>query len=258
MPAETCHAHRESLERIAAGEPVAVPDSLALHLDTCAECRRLFDRAIVPLEPEALERLAPEARRRLLEVLVSRSPRRWRRAALAAGVAALALAAGWLVPWPRPAGDSPPLVMALVEDHIRYLGHPERQNATGRPGAEAELEAYVDFPVTLPAAATAELTGARRCFVLGRRVALGFYQAGNEELSYFLMPAEGVELPEDRCVAGGFRCAAQRGYSLVAWENSGLLHAVVSADAGAALAFARETRVTDPSAEPKRITDERR
>ncbi|HEX9669574.1 MAG TPA: hypothetical protein VGC93_08830 [Thermoanaerobaculia bacterium] len=241
MTTETCHRYSRDLERIACGEVREVPDALALHLDACPECRRAFDRAAVPFAAEAFERLGAADRQRLLQVLVAgRRAAWWQRPALAAAAALLVLAAGWFVPWPRPESAPPSLVAALVEDHIRYLGRPERRSDRGRAALERELQSYVDFPVSLPAIASGHLTGARRCYLLGRRVALGFYAAGARELSYFVLPAEGVPLPPESCSARGLRCGAEGGYFVVTWERSGLVHAVVAADREAALAFARE------------------
>jgi hypothetical protein len=248
MTTETCRRYSRDLERIGAGEIREVPDALALHLDACPDCRRVFDRAAVPFDRDVFERLGAADRRRLLQVLVAgRRTTWWQRAALAAAVALLALAAGWLVPWPRPEGAAPSMVEALVEDHIRYLGRPERQSALGRAALERELQGYVDFPVSLPAVASGRLTGARRCYLLGRRVALGFYQAGTTPLSYFVLPAQGVPLPRESCSARGLRCGAEEGYVVVTWESSGLVHAVVAAEEETALAFAREAR-TGPGA----------
>jgi hypothetical protein len=165
------------------------------------------------------------------------------RPALAAAVAAMAIFAGWAIPWSRPAArmETSGLAAALVEDHIRYLDSPERLSGGGHEALERQLRAYVDFPLALPAPPGAELTGVRRCFVLGRRVALGFYRAGDAPLSYFVLPAEGIPLGGAPCRGAGdrLRCAAELGYSVVAWQRSGLVYAVVAADGDNARRFAR-------------------
>ena len=248
MTIERCHEHRGMLHRIAYGEVETVPDPLTIHLDSCPDCRRIFDRGKVPLDSAALERLGTDDRQRLLRLLVvrrsrrwSRSPR-WRRLTLAAALLALALGIGGLVSWSLSERSSTGLVVALVEDHLRYLGRPERHSSLDRTALELDLEEYLGCPVRFPTVPTAELTGGRRCFLLGRRVALAFYARGSAELSYFVLPKEELSLPGPRCSNPSFHCAHERGYEVVTWERSGLLHAVVGADGVAPLVLAREFR----------------
>lgn len=121
---------------------------------------------------------------------------------------------------------------ALVEDHIRYLGHPDRVAGGDHASLEDLISSYVDFPVRFPVPADSRLTGARRCFVLGRRVALAFYETPAGPVSYFILPADDLRPPPGSCGAG-FSCAASRGYLLVCWQRTGLIHALVGrSDAG--------------------------
>lgn len=238
---ERCHDHEALLNRIAAGEVIEVPDNLATHLDSCTHCRDLFDRGRVPLDDVEKERLDADRRQRLLRTLVAPRGRRirWRLAA-AAVLAIGAASTGLLVLRGFDAAETPAQVtVALVEDHIRYLGRPERRSDLEPAALEKDLQTYVDFPIRLPAVSDIDLTGARRCYLLGRRVALGFYAGEGAELSYFVLPAGGISLPAEDCPAAGFRCESSDGYSVVTWERAGLLHGVVGADCNATLEFAR-------------------
>ncbi len=247
-----CSLHAGEIARVGAGEQPAVSDALALHLDACGPCRGAFDRAAVPLTPDGAATLGEDERRRLLRALIAPPRRAWVRPAVAAALALVAILAGWAIS-PRPAGRpaTAGFTAALVEDHIRYLASPERTAGGTREALERRLRSYVDFPLSLPAPPGAELTGVRRCFVLGRRVALGFYRAGESEVSYFVLPAEGLPAAGTPCpgaadtagaagAADRLRCAAELGYSVVAWERSGLTYAVVAPDPAVALRFARD------------------
>jgi hypothetical protein len=225
-----CHPFEFELRRSAMGEVVELSDAFALHLDRCPACRQMFDRAAVPLDSRGFESLNPLTRERLLRLQVTarRSHRRLLAAAAAAAVAVTLGGAGLAVL--RTFSPAPPSVaVALVEDHIRYLTEADRWSTQSLEELLHELTAYVDFPVSLPTAGPAELTGARRCYLLGRRAVLAFYQEGRASLSYFVLPAGGVALPREDCGDDGFRCTAQHGFVVVTWERTGLLHGVVGA-----------------------------
>jgi hypothetical protein len=221
-----------------------VPDDLALHLDACPTCRDLFDRNKIPMSREDFEGLSAQERVRLLRTVgTARAAQPWRMAAAATvAMLVLALAAVFLAQRASsPATD--PVSVALVEDHIRYLGHPDR---TGRGTAEdykAHLQSYLDFPVMIPLLADARLTGVRRCFFLGRRAALAFYESPSGPTSYFACSAEGLMLPPGRCAGdGGFACSAVHGYQVVSWEEAGIIHAIVGSNRSSLLSMARACR----------------
>ncbi len=229
----SCVRYQHDLLRLADGCASSIADDLALHLDACHSCRQLFDQGRVDLDPALFEVLPTPARRRILGRLgTARVARSLRLPAAAAAAALLALAASlFLHQAVAPAGGER-IAVALVEDHIRYLGHPDRLAGGDRASLEDLIGSYVDFPVRFPVPADSRLTGARRCFVLGRRVALAFYDTPAGPVSYFILPADDLRPPRGSCGAG-FSCAASRGYDLVCWRRTGLIHALVGrSDAG--------------------------
>ena len=109
----------------------------------------------------------------------------------------------------------------------------------------ADLKAHVDFPVRLPDPAGSKLTGGRRCFLLGRRVALAFYDTTAGPASYFVFDGEGLSPPGRACPSeADLACGLERGYRVVSWEEAGLLHALVGPDSEALQAVAAAARHT--------------
>lgn len=218
-----------------------VPDELALHLDGCASCRDLFNRTRMPMGREDLDGLPAQGRVKLLRTMgAARATQPWKRAA--AALAAMLFLALAVLFYSRhaapPAAD--PVSIALVEDHIRYLGHPDRSGRSGAETYQAYLQSYVDFPVMIPSLAGARLTGARRCFFLGRRAALAFYDLPEGPASYFVFSAEDLTLPPSRCAGGGdFACSAVQGYQVVTWKEAGLIHAFVGTSRSPLLEMSR-------------------
>jgi len=241
-----CEKYRSAIREVMGGGATWITDELALHLDTCSECRRVFDLGKIDLPIESFEVLDETARRRIVEALGSarlRMPRsrRWA-AGLTAAAALIVIAIGAaFFSGGRPTTER--VADALVEDHIRYLNHPDRKGGGSPPTLESYLESYVDFPVELAIPPTTRLTGGRRCFVLGRRVALLFYETSDGPASYFVFAANGMRPPGIRCSgAGEFSCAASHGYHLVSWQNAGLLHVIVGSRERSLLDMARSCR----------------
>lgn len=241
-----CHVFDAELRESATGAAVALSDAFAGHLDDCPKCRRAFDRGVVPLDPAVFERLDARARVRLVGFATRLRPdRRW---LVAAAVAVVLLGFGALAVL-RMTGPAPANVeVALVEDHIRYLGSQDRRDARGRQELARDLAAYVDFPFRLPAGEPASLTGARRCYLLGRRVVLAFYEESGVPVSYFVLPAEGLAAAGIACGDGELRCTSEHGFSVVTWRRAGLLHGVVAADESIASSFA--TRIFSADSRP--------
>ena len=240
-----CERFRASIKGVTDGTVVAT-DQLALHLDACSHCRRLFDLGKIDFPKEGFEVLDEAARRRIVIALGSArvlapTRRRWTAGVtVAAATLIIAVGATYLA-GVRPAADR--VADALVEDHIRYLDHPDRR-AGGSPATlERYLESYVDFPIELTTPPQSRLTGGRRCFVLGRRVALIFYETPDGPASYFVFTADGLRPPGHRCRgARDLVCAASRGYRLVGWESAGLLHVIVGSRERLLLEMARACR----------------
>lgn len=239
-----CNAVQSAVQRLSENPAEPLSDEAALHLDACDRCRRFCDRGRVELDPDAFEALPPAGRARMLRTIGSAraaGPRRMAAAAVAAGLLVLAGSALYLGLHRPPSARE--VAGALVEDHIRYLDHQDRREGATPDRYRADLESYVDFPVAIPELPTARLTGARRCYLLNRRVALAFYEAPSGPASYFVFAGEGLALPGRRCPEdGSFKCGASHGYQVVSWEESGLIHAFVGTDATALLEMARACR----------------
>lgn len=243
-----CRRYQDTLQRLAHDPEISIPDELALHLDDCAHCRRLFDASRIPLDPASFEVLPPASRKRILRALAAaRAPRR-RLPTLVAALALVGLLAAFLVYEFEPGEQGRPIATNIVQDHIRYLAHPDRQSDTDLARLKAYVSAYVDFPFELPEVPGTRLTGMRRCFLVDQRAALVFYDMPTGPASYFIVPADGLQVPGSRC-PGDARlfCSATHGYRIVSWEDAGLLHALVGSDEAALLAMARAcTEETGP------------
>lgn len=223
-----------------------LPDEVALHLDRCMECRRRFDAGRLEIDEESFERLGEADRREIVDALAqARSSARRRRTAaiaVAAAAAAVLVVVVALVPGAGRSGG-PEVGAALVEDHIRYLHDPGRRSPVDSATAAEALEGYVDFPVRLPEAAELRLTGVRRCYLLGRRVVLAFYDTTAGPVSYFALETDDLRLPGSACPgAPSLACGFETGYRIVSWEEAGLLHAVVGANSDALVEVAASTR----------------
>lgn len=238
-----CHHYQETLQRLPDHPETPIPDELALHLDVCSHCRRRFDTSRVPLVSDRFEILPPASRKRILQALAeARSPsRRWMPAVAAVAVlGAIGLGAALLVYDIKHRDQDRPITVNLVQDHIRYLTHPDRRSNADLAHLKAYLEAYIDFPLELPEIPGTSLTGVRRCKLAGRRAVLAFYDTPRGPASYFIVAADGLQVPGSRC-GGDARllCAVNHGYRIVSWEEAGLLHAVVGSDEAALLQMAR-------------------
>lgn len=129
------------------------------------------------------------------------------------------------------------LTIELVDDHIRYLSSNEPTDfvSSNRREAEQWFTNRLDIAVTLPRfdESALVLRGGRLCYVLDRRVALLFYNRGEQPLSLFVMDASGLGFQGmtvlERTHA---ECATQRykGYKVVSWRREGLLYAAVTND----------------------------
>ncbi len=229
MTSSRCNRLFRALEGQPHDRPTELSDDLALHLDRCGECRREFDATRVELGRSVFEQLSEERRQAILDALASaRSATRARRfplAAAAAAVVAVVLASAlYLV---RTGGDA--LATALVEDHIRYLRHPDRHTSDDPGTVVADLQTYLDFPVWLPELPESQLTGGRQCYLLDRRVGLAFYETPAGALSYFVLEADGLSTPGRACpTEPSLSCRLLKGYRVVSWEEAGLLYAMVA------------------------------
>ena len=246
-----CHVFEEELRRSSADVPSPLSDAFAEHLDECASCRASYDRGAVPLDIASLESLDPAARARLIGNLVTRHRWQWRWVAVAAAIVAIA----GLATLRSSRSGATNLEVALVEDHIRYLDLAQRHTPGERSALLRDLDGYVDFPFQLPEVDAATLTGTRRCYLLGRRVVLAFYESRGTPVSYFVLPSDGLRVSGESCGDGALRCAATHGFSVVTWQRAGLLHGIVAGDAGTAAQFAAQSLAIEQRSPDFRTND---
>ena len=239
----SCGDYQETIQRLPDHLETPLSDDLALHLDECAPCRTLFDGSRVPFDLESFEVLAPASRKRILQALAAvRSQPRGRIPLLAAtaGLAAIGFVAALFVSEFQAHNKGQEVAANIVQDHIRYLTHPDRQTDADLAQIKNYLDAYVDFPIEFLESPGTRLTGMRRCFLVDRRAALAFYDTPAGPASYFIVPGEGLRIPGSQCAGDAhLYCAASHGYRMVSWEEAGLLHAVVGSDEASLLDMAR-------------------
>ncbi len=229
-----CAEYRAQLERLLDDPGAEATDDLVRHLDACPACRERFAGGRIELDATAFGALSPGERERMLDALARERaggrPRAQRYFAAAVIVAAVGFSV-WHIATREPGAAGSAVGLALVEDHIRYLGHPDRDEGSSRTALEAYLQAHVDFPVSLPEPPGTRLTGARRCYLLGRRVALAFYDTPQGPASYFVLSGDGLEQPRQPCAGERtLACSAHQGYHVVAWRDAGLVRAFVGPD----------------------------
>ncbi len=239
----------EYLDGELTGEPARRLDE---HIRSCAPCghRVELERAfreiyVTPLRPEEAPPALRERMARLVaELGASPEPRdsRWvrrvpkRRAALAAGLAALVLvgaAGAFVLSWGQRAAAASlvRLADASVEQHQKLARGVLPLDITRVTPKEAErwFGQKLAFNVRLP-----ELNGEHLTFVGGRiahldgaEVAALEYRVDNHGVSLFVMPAEQYDRlglkPGPR-----FRMLNRYGYDVIVWKSHGVAYALVS------------------------------
>ncbi|MGH7557486.1 MAG: hypothetical protein ACREMD_06860 [Gemmatimonadota bacterium] len=200
------------------------------HVELCADCRVFFKEmgALRDAVRGSLgEEVAPiEIREamyaRLAESRLERRGRRWRAGFAAAAVLAVVLVGAVVLL--RPSSPGAPLVSMLAGEHAKALGGDRLSSAD--PGeVERWLAARVSFAVHVPEFTGARLTGARICLAEDGRGAVVEYAIGDRRLSYFVLPSRSDGLP----IGPGLTHAAESGYRMVVWRDTGLVHALVGA-----------------------------
>lgn len=239
----------EYLDGELTGEPARWLDE---HVRSCAPCghRVELERAfreiyVTPLRPdEAPPALRERMARLVAELGASPEPRnsrwvRWvpkRRAALAAGLAALALvgAAGALVlSWGQrsAAASLVRLADASVEQHQKLARGVLPLDITRVTPKEAErwFGQKLDFNVRLPDLNREHLkfVGGRIAHLEGTEVAALAYRVDDHSVSLFVMPSEQYDRlrlePEPR-----FKALNRHGYDVIVWKSRGVAYALVS------------------------------
>jgi anti-sigma factor RsiW len=145
-------------------------------------------------------------------------------------VAAFALAAGTAL-WLAFRAPSWLLVQALCEDHAKYLSADAQVRSSDSARMESWFRGQTGFSVRVPAFSDAELLGGRLCFLRGRKAALAFYRKNDRPVSLFQLQARDASLAalDRREVHGAeLRRVSWKGYSLAAFEQRGVVYALVS------------------------------
>lgn len=202
------------------------------HVESCQDCQAFFDemaalrgtlRASIKDEATPLW-LREEIYSRLAEARLarpSRSYRRWSVTLVAALIAAVLIVGAGVLLQRRPPGASVASVVAM--EHARGVGG-DRLSSTDRDEVERWLAARVEFAVHVPTFSDARLTGARISATEGGRGAIIEYAVGERTLSYFVLPSS-----DDQRLGTGITRAAESGYRMVLWQDSGLVHVLVGA-----------------------------
>lgn len=219
------------------------------HADACAACQAFLRemaalRELTRTADRAKETVAPrDARERLFLALARRrasapTPRRQRRTiSLTAVAAALLLTLGLGIVWQLQRGEPQvTLLAALTDDHARTMsGEGLRSSDAGQ--VTRWLAERVPFPLHIPTFDDVTLVGARLHVREGRRGAVMEYAVGTRTVSYFVVPAEEVEVGHmgGAAVAAALanevhpalRYASHAGYAVVFWQDGDVLHAFV-------------------------------
>jgi len=211
----------------------ATPDVLEAltHLDQCEPCQHFFRemqtlgrmfRSAAP-RPTA----PPAVRERVLRHLAQARARqaslaRWARVPFAAAAAVIIAASLWWG-WQARTRDADPIT-TLAADHAR--APVTARIVSAEPAAvQAWLEARLPFAIHIPALPDTRLTGARLCLLEGGAGAVLELEYAGHAVSYYVVPAKGAA---DRGGGEAFRHERHGGYRVVAWQEGGLMHALVS------------------------------
>lgn len=169
----------------------------------------------------------------------------YRASAIVAGVAAVAaLVLFVLSPTYRDRGREPwqGAIRAIVEDHARELHH--ESVMTSDPGVAREwLTRRVAFAVHVPEISGTVLERAEICRLNGLRASLLRYRVDGHTVSYYSSQLPAEKAGRESAKSTLFRQEQEGGYRVVAWEEAGVLHALVAdLPADRLLAFARACR----------------
>ncbi|MBA3585482.1 MAG: hypothetical protein H0W36_13340 [Gemmatimonadetes bacterium] len=199
------------------------------HADGCANCGAFFAemeavreavRGVLGAEAAPIE-IREAVYGRLAEPQREHRGRRWS-AGIAAAAILVVLVAGAV--FLRPRSPVTPLVSVVAAEHAKAVGG-DRLSSSDRGEVERWLAARVAFAVHVPEFSDARLTGARICLTENGRGAVVEYAVGDRSLSYFVLPSSPDALP----IGAGLTRAAESGYRMVLWRDTGLVHALVGA-----------------------------
>jgi anti-sigma factor RsiW len=215
----------------------AAADSLAAHLNGCADCVR--EEAAERLLTEQLERQLPQyaaplaLKRRLAAQWPARAAAtsqavrvRWFLSAGAAALLVLAALAVWAwLPWSERADR---LIAEAVNDHLRVLARAERLDVRSGDMHEVRpwLTGRLDFAPVIPFAGDADfpLRGGTIEYFLDRRAAVVVYGRRLHVVTLLMTRPDGLAWPE----AGRPLATRARGFNVRLWQSGGVGYALIS------------------------------
>jgi anti-sigma factor (TIGR02949 family) len=208
------------------------------HLQTCAECSRIFERERVL--DRALEKrpnhALPDSLRAKLEARVTpaKTPRRFARAAMVFGPSlAAALLVLFLVRvWVNPNQE---LVSEAVNDHLRvvYAEHPVEIESGGIHQVKPWFTGRLDFAPAVSFSGDDEfpLQGGAIGLFVDRKAATFIFKHKLHTITLFVFRSEGLSWPlRSNAALGPLPCTSThlRGFNTLLWRDGDLGYALVS------------------------------
>jgi anti-sigma factor RsiW len=209
------------------------------HLRDCEACQAFFEqqrefskslRAKAGVEP------APDAlRERMARVVEThraaalRLPRTRRKVLMVAAAIVLTLGMGGL--WLASRTPSQALFQEMCADHAKYLDAQSQLPSSDPAAIESWFRDKAEFRVHVPTLESTKLLGSRLCFLKRHKAALIFYRKNGRPVSLFELSKAEVNLSSlNRTVIDGSPIWHEsfNGYSLVAFENRGVVTVLVS------------------------------
>ena len=208
------------------------------HVDECVSCQSYFDaqsKWSALLKQKIGNDHAPDPLRERVARMIERHEMagsgnlmtRRRAAFVAAGLALTAAPAAWLVYKNRSAG----IFREACLDHGKYLNAESQIPSSNPTVIESWFRSQTDYAVRIPSFESAELLGARLCFLKQRKAALVFYRKRGRTVSLFQMDASGINLRSlNHEVIDGHSIwrGSFVGYGLAAFEDRSVVYVLVS------------------------------
>ena len=209
------------------------------HVHGCAACGAFFDqqrdwsnalRAKIGAEP-APDGLRERMARLIEEHRASALPLRKTRRRILVAAAAIVLAVGLGAIWFESRMPSQGLFQDICADHAKYLDAQSQLPSSDPAAIESWFRDKAEFRVHVPTLERIDLLGSRLCFLKRQKAALIFYRKDGHPVSLFELSKSGVNLSSlNRTVIDGSPIWHEsfNGYSLVAFENRGVVTVFVS------------------------------
>jgi hypothetical protein len=209
------------------------------HLRDCEACQGFFEQQrkwSSALRAKAGTGTAPDALRERMARLIERHRTakipllNTRRRVLIASAAAV-LTVAFSLSWLASRMPSQVLFQEMCTDHAKYLDAQSQLPSSDPAAIESWFRDKAEFRVHVPTLDSADLLGGRLCSLKGHRAALIFYRKQGRPVSLFELSQSGVSLSAlDRSVIDGSPIwhKSFNGYSLVAFENRGVVTVIVS------------------------------